>query len=292
MDEIQVLSDFGDARLYVDGVLNVTSTAELSSIQSQPSVPVLIGESYNEASDYAFKGVIDEVRLSSVRRDAEWVKATYYSHWDDLITYSDLEIITVESYVNVYDRLTEILSGTIYHNSDINSVWANNDYLYMATTNSGVLMSPMSSISGSIYDDLSIYKTYPDINSENVNYIHGAGNYLCVATVSGVHIFDLTTNSGVYTNASIVADKCHQLADRTSYYVYDDKLKTVYNDDSTYLYGSGDGIIPTILGMNDLYVVSGDKNIIYLATTSGVAVVEENKGSELLSRFKYYYVEE
>jgi hypothetical protein len=194
--------------------------------------------------------------------------------------------------VNVYDKLTEALSGTISHNAGVTSVWANNDYLYIGTTNSGVIWTPMSSISGSVYDNLSIYKVYPDVCNDNVNYLHGDVNYICVATISGVNIFDLTTNSGVYTNSSIVADKCHQMSDRTSYYIYDDKLRTVYNDDSTYLYGSGDGIIPTILGMNDLYVVSGDKNIIYLATTSGVVVVEENKGSEPLSRFKYYYVEE
>ena len=292
IDEIVPIAGDSNARLYIDGTLNVTSSAEISSIQSQPSVPVLIGDSYNEASDYAFKGVIDEVRLSSVRRDAEWIKATYYSSWDNLITYSDPEIITLSSYVNVYDKLTETLSGTIYHNADINSVWANNDYLYIGTTNSGVIWSPMSSISGAVYDNFSVYKAYPDVYNNHVNYIHGAGNYLCVATTSGVNIIDLTTNSGVYANASIVASKCYQVEDRTSYYIYDDKLNTVYNDDSTYLYQGGDNIIPTVSGINDVYVVNETKNVIFLATTAGTVVIEENKGSELLSRFKYYYVEE
>ncbi len=291
MVEIYVSADFGDARLYVDGVLNVSSTAELSSIQSQPSVPVLIADRYDEATDYAFKGVIDEVRLSSVRRDAEWIKATYYSSWDDLITFEAVEDALLPGEVRVYDKLTEILLGTVNHDSGVNSVWANDDYLYIATTNSGVLMSPMSSISGSIYNDLSIYKTYPDISNESVNYIHGDGNYLCVATISGAHIFDLTTNSGVYTNTSILADKCHQLADRTSYYIYDNNLRTVYNDNSTHLYSAGDGLIPTVSGINDVYVVSGTKNLILLATTDGVTVIEENKGVEAISRFKYYYIE-
>jgi len=194
--------------------------------------------------------------------------------------------------VDVYDKLTETLFGTISHNADVTSVWADSNYLYMGTTNSGIIWSPMSSISGAVYDNFGVYKTYPDICDSHVNYLHGAGNYLCAATISGVNIFDLTTNSGIYTNSSIVANKCHQMVDRTSYYIYDDKLRTVYNDDSTYLYGSGDGIIPTISGMNDLYIVSGDKNIIYLATTSGVVIVEEDKGNEANCRFKYYYVEE
>lgn len=193
--------------------------------------------------------------------------------------------------INVYDFTTELLLGAIdYLNAS--SIWANNEYLYIGTTNSGVIKSPMSSISGSIYNDLSVYKNYPDINNEYVNYIHGEDNYLCVATISGAHIFDLTTNSGVYSNTSIVADKCHQMEDRTSYYIYDNKLETVYNDDSTYIYQSGDSIIPTVSGMNDLYVVSGTNNIILLATTDGTVVIEENKGSEAGSRFKYYYIEE
>lgn len=194
--------------------------------------------------------------------------------------------------VDVYDKLTETLSGTINHNADVTSVWANNDYLYIGTTNSGIIRSPMSSISGSVYNDLNIYKIYPDICNDSVNYLHGEGNYLCTATISGVNIFDLITNSGVYTNTSVIADKCHQIEDRTSYYIYDDKLRTVYNDDSTYLYESEDGIIPESITMNDLYIVSGDKNVIYLATTSGVVVIEEDKGNEANCRFKYYYVEE
>jgi len=191
--------------------------------------------------------------------------------------------------INIYNT-TETLLGTISY-LNASSVWFDDNYLYIGTTDSGVVRSPMSSISGAVYNDLSIYKTHPDINN-NVNYIHGVGNYLCVATISGAHIFDLTTGSGVYFNTSISAQKCHQLADRTSYYIYDDKLKTVYNDNSTYLYTAGDGIIPTISGINDLYVVPGTNNLILLATTDGAVIIEEDKGNEINSRFKYIYIEE
>ena len=291
MDEIEVMYVDAYTKLYIDGVLNVTSTNDLSSIQSQPSVPTIVGDRYNESSDYNFKGVLDEIRLSSAARNAPWVKATYYSNWDDLITYSEAETLTPSSYVEVYGGFTETLSGTLYHNGVVTSVWANNDYLYVGTVNSGIIWSPMSSISGAVYDDFSIYKTYPDICNSNVNYVHGAGNYLCVTTISGVNIIDLTTNSGIYTNTSIIADKCHQMPDTTSYYIYDDKLRTVYSDTSTYLYQSSDDIIPSGVEMNDLYVVSGTKNLILLATTDGVVMIEENKGNETNSRFKYYYIE-
>jgi len=197
---------------------------------------------------------------------------------------------TTSSGINVYNLVNETLIGAITY-LNVNSVWANDDYLYIGTTDSGVLESPISSISGGIYNDFDIYKDYPFIENY-VNYIHGAGNYLNIATISGVHIFNLATDIEVYYNESILADKCHQMADRTSYYIYNDKLKTVYNDDSTHLYQSGDGIIPTVSGINDLYVVSGTKNLILLATTAGAVMIEERKGSEANSRFKYYYIEE
>jgi len=191
--------------------------------------------------------------------------------------------------VDIYNE-SETLLGVVTY-IGVSSVWANDDYLYIGTTNSGVIRSPVSSISGAIYNDLGIYKSYPDIYNNNVNYIHGNGNYLCVATVSGVNVVDMVTSSGVYTNSSIIADKCHQLSDRTSYYIYENNLKTVYSDDSTYLYQSGDGIIPTVSGINDLYIVDSINNLILLATTNGAVAIEENKGNEANSRFRYYYRE-
>lgn len=247
-----------------------------------------IGTHASEVNPY--RGKIDEVRISDTNRSDAWLKTTYYSNWDDLITYSS--VITTEAReVRIYNKLTETLSGTIYCDAP-NSVWADSDYLYIGTTNSGIIRSPISSISGAVYNDLNVYKNYPDISSEYVNYVHGNGNYLCVATISGAHIFDLTTNSGIYTNTSIVADKCHQLSDGTSYYIYEDKLRTVYNDNSTYLYTAGDGLIPTVSGINDVHVVSGTNNLILLATVNGVTIIEENKGNEANSRKKYYYLEE
>ena len=192
--------------------------------------------------------------------------------------------------VDVYNE-SEALLGVVTY-IGVSSVWANDSYLYISTTNSGVIRSLISSISGAVYNDLNIYKSYPDICNNDVNYIHGNGNYLCVATVSGVDIINMITSSGVYTNSSIIADKCYQLSDRTSYYIYDDKLMTVYNDDSTYLYAGGDGIIPTISGINDLYIVDSINNLILLATTNGAVVIEEDKGNEVGARFKYYYIEE
>ena len=198
--------------------------------------------------------------------------------------------------VDIFDVITEALMAFVIYNGGINSVTTtiNTGYLMLATTNSGIWKMPLSTISGvgNLTDKISAYKMYPDISNNYVNYVHGSGNYLCVATISGAHIFDLTTNSGIYSNTSIAPEKCYQLSDRTSYYIYDNKATTVYNDDSTYLYESGDGIIPTVSGINDIYVVFGTNNLILLATTDGVVVIEESKGNESNSLFKYFYIEE
>jgi hypothetical protein len=44
---------------------------------------------------YNFGGVEDEVRISDTNRSAAWLKATYNSLWDTLLTYSAEETKTV-----------------------------------------------------------------------------------------------------------------------------------------------------------------------------------------------------
>ena len=40
------------------------------------------------STSYTFHGVIDEVRISNIARSASWIKATYNSLWDSLVTFS------------------------------------------------------------------------------------------------------------------------------------------------------------------------------------------------------------
>jgi len=61
------------------GVGDITSTSNL-----------VVGKSASAASEY-YKGLIDEVRISSSARSAAWLKATYNSLWDSLLTYGDEE---------------------------------------------------------------------------------------------------------------------------------------------------------------------------------------------------------
>jgi hypothetical protein len=68
------------------------------SAPSNYSGSIYYGGSYQQLSvgnrvggAYALNGLMDEVRISSVARSDAWIKATYNSLWDSLLTYGDEE---------------------------------------------------------------------------------------------------------------------------------------------------------------------------------------------------------
>jgi hypothetical protein len=51
-----------------------------------------------------FDGILEEIRISKIARTAAWIKATYYSNWNDLITYGSTQnrpIFLFNGYVRV-----------------------------------------------------------------------------------------------------------------------------------------------------------------------------------------------
>ena len=192
--------------------------------------------------------------------------------------------------VNVYD-LSTMLLGTVGVEFPVSSLWADNDYLYIGTTVSGVMRTPISSISGAVFNDLSYYKMEPYITDNQVNYVHGAGNYLLVTTVAGIDQFDLTTNNRLCTTILSGVNKCFQTTASGFYYTVSGTLERTYDDGSTFSYSPGAGIIPQDVSINDIHVNEFNNNIIFLATTNGVVVIEEDKGNESNCRFKYYFTE-
>ena len=269
----------------------------------------------------SFYGRMDEVRVSTVPREDEWLKASYYSGDDNLITFDTTvevpplavfsNIWTREPYifratfsgVNVYDSTTEALLDTVNLRWGANSVWANDNYLFIASTISGILWLPLNTITGAgdLTDQLSIYRAFPDLTDNYVNYLHGGGNYLCATTASGVDHINMITNSGIYTLIS-TAHKCYQTENGRFYYESGDELDVVYDNANNwvnpdYAYLVGGGIIPTGVTINDFFITEGTSayqstdNVIFLATTNGVVVIEERKNDEANSRSKYFYIE-
>jgi hypothetical protein len=45
-------------------------------------------------TDYSWKGLLEETRISNIARSASWIKATYYSNWNTLLTYDSFQNYT------------------------------------------------------------------------------------------------------------------------------------------------------------------------------------------------------
>lgn len=198
--------------------------------------------------------------------------------------------------VNVYDlETTSLLEFIEYENTSC--VWANNEYMYLATSVSGIYRCDVSTVTGT--STLVPYKQYPEITNNYVYYIHGNGDYLCVTTLSGVDHYNLTTGSGIYTTLSGV-DKCFQTDRGEFYYSYnpsdaDKELHVVYDNTNNWVRETLGHIYVTEKHINDIYITEktsryNDGNVLFLATTSGAVIIEENPGNEENSNFKYYLI--
>ena len=216
----------------------------------------------------------------------------YYNMW----TNNPFIYKSTISGVNVYDLETTSLLGFIgYENTS--SVWANNTYVYVATSVSGIYRCDVSTVTGTA--TLTPYKQYPEITSNYVYYIHGGGNYLCATTASGVDHYDLTTGSGISTTMSGTS-KCFQTERGEFYYSYNPsdtnkELHVVYDHTNDWTIETLLYIYITENNINDIHVAEitsryNNGNVLFLATSSGVIVIEENPGDEMNSNYKYYYI--
>lgn len=174
----------------------------------------------------------------------------------------------------------------------VNTLWALDSYLYIGTTNSGIIRAEIDDI---YLNNVSSYKIYPQITSNEVLCLHGNGIYLAAITSSGIDRIDITTNSGINTISSGI-NGCFQTTVGSLYYTDGNTLSVIYAPTTSldyidYNYTIGDGIVPENVYINDLSVIEGDLNLIYMATTSGVVVIEENRDDETDSRVKYFYLE-
>ena len=77
----------GVMNMYIDGAVQ-TETDTLSGAIDIES-KLYIGSYINLAQNYA--GIMDEVRISNIARSAAWLKATYNTLWDTLLTYGSQE---------------------------------------------------------------------------------------------------------------------------------------------------------------------------------------------------------
>jgi hypothetical protein len=201
---------------------------------------------------------------------------------------------STSSGVNVYSSTSGSKIAEASTAAGANAVWADDDYFYIATTNAGIQRVATTNISGNynLTPFIVGYKSFPNITSDQVIYLHGAGDFLCATTASGVDHFNTTSGTRIYTTSVSNPTKCAQASSGEFYYV-DGNLKAVYDYEHNwstpdYAYVIGD-MIPVGVTINDLALVEGTNNLILLATTSGAVVIEENKYDEENSRYRRYF---
>jgi hypothetical protein len=129
-----VLNRSGNGILYIDSV--IADTADISgsnlTLDTIDHDDIEIGRVwYNLSFTNYMVGIIDEVRISNIARSASWIKATYYSNWDNLITYDraknyfsgtvKVENVLSARKVNLYDQITGELLG---FTTSTSGIWA------------------------------------------------------------------------------------------------------------------------------------------------------------------------
>lgn len=80
-----------DRKIYCNGIQE-NSNANIDVFITDGDRSTIASLDINSSSIF-YPGVIDEVRISNVARSAAWIKATYNSLWDSLITFSSPESI-------------------------------------------------------------------------------------------------------------------------------------------------------------------------------------------------------
>jgi len=231
----------------------------------------------------------NELKTFTFSYNGYWL---FYTGRNNLTSNTDYIFRTTESGVHIYDTaysgLGFISSGPLWNNDYYNVIHSDDSYLYIGT-NSGIMRSPMPSIASGVYNNLSVYKQFPDILSDKVLDIHGYGDYLCAITNSGVDEIKISTGDRYYTTVS-GASRCFQTASGI-YYLVSGTLNAVYTLNSNWTtpdYSYNVSTHPALFNVNYMYDLHIKDGVIYLATNNGVIVIKEERGSEVNSNYKRF----
>jgi len=160
---------------------------------------------------------------------------------------------TRSSGIDVYNNDASELDYHISLPNAATAVWANDNYIYMGTSTSGVYRATISGTA-------SPYLTAPDIMANDTIYLHGAEDYLCITTVSGVDRYNFATSSGIYSPEPDIY-KCHQTMSGTLYYLENspffgiDRVHNGLDDIHNWKYYTYMSFLPTTVSDTQVNVV-------------------------------------
>lgn len=192
--------------------------------------------------------------------------------------------------------IIEIESELNYAYADIacNTVWANEDRVFIGTTN-GIKWLYKTCISGSTdspYDLSSCLYTYSlkhGASGQNILYLHGYSNkWFVFCTSSGVDVYKFEPQSYRSTASLTGAQKCFMTSTGKFYYTVSGVQWSLNRVDSSTMdwtdpsraYITGSGIFGAELRINDMFVTeftsqTNTDNVIFAATSSGIYVIDE-----------------
>lgn len=199
--------------------------------------------------------------------------------------------------LDVYDIPSEEKYAYITYSGGLNTVWANEDRVFVGTSDAGIKYLNKTCISGSIVAPYNIENCLRDFNeltyysnltSDHIRYLHGNGNIILAITNSGVDVVKIDPQS--YRAHTVVsgAQKGFMTADRKFYYTLAGAEWSLNRKDShadwttpDVSYVTGSGIFEAGITINDIFVTEstgddGSSNAIFAATSSGVYVIDES----------------
>ena len=206
---------------------------------------------------------IEEGTPSGYILNQVWVDSEYaYSVGDDGL--------------NIYELVDESEYFSIEYSGGFSTIWGNDDYIFLGTSDSGVKYIDKTSISGGL-NNLSNLTYYSTLTSETISYIHGYNDKILCVTNSGIDVVKLDPQS--YRSFTTIngANKCFMNSDEEIYYTVLNGVDwTIYKVNSiTHDWNIPDKIYDIFEGVtiNDIFVDSG---MIYTATSNGVYVIDES----------------
>ena len=206
------------------------------------------------------------VTLNQIYSDSNYVYA---------VTTSGLDII---------DKTEEDKIAYIYTSDGFETVWTNDDRVYLGTSASGIKYFNKTCISGTVLipEDLitclNDYVSPFGISSQTIRYIHGSSDdYLMCCTSSGVDVYK--TEPYGYRSSTVTsgAYKCFMTSTGKFYYTSSsgiDRVDKPLWDWTTpdYGYYAGDGILASGIEVNDMFL----DDLLLIATTSGVYTINDD----------------
>jgi len=162
---ISIIHNGTDAYLYVDAVQKDTLTA--GSVDTNDA-NLRIGAYNHTSSNGYFDGIVDEVRILDIDRSPAYIKASYNSENDSLLTYGSEEAFIYYYFSGYTFEQSNPVSRKLYlHNRTTGNLVATttssgNGYYYMETTFSGShYIVCLDDDAGVEYNDMIIGPAFP-----------------------------------------------------------------------------------------------------------------------------------